>query len=118
MNLKIVNIGNKGKEDEYILFYAEGGCQLHNYLIHDDTFDKEGELSNILRHMYRFPRKSLKKGEYAALYTKKKGLPEQGTYNKIPCYIMYWGTNSDIFNDAGDNIYLLLINETQKVVIK
>ena len=34
MNLKFQKIGEKGKEDEYILFYAEGDCLLHNYRKH------------------------------------------------------------------------------------
>lgn len=115
MNLKFQKIGNKGKEDEYILFYAEDNCSLHNYLIHDDTFDSDGEISNILRHMYRFPCISVKPGEYVALYTKKIGHYVSGTYGTNPCHILYWGTNTSVFNQDGDNLYLLLIGETTKI---
>ena len=115
MNLKFQKIGEKGKEDEYILFYAEGDCLLHNYLIHDDTFDSDGDMSNKLRHMYRFPLISVKSGQYVALYTKKTGSYNLGTYGPAPCHILYWGTNTSIFNQDGDNLYLLLISQTAKV---
>lgn len=119
MNLKFKKIGNKGKDDEYILFYAEMNVSLHNYLIHDDTFDSDGEISNKLRHMYRFPRIEVKAGQYVALYTQKTGLYNLGSYTsgsiKYDCHIFYWGTNTSIFNQDGDNLYLLLISQTAKM---
>lgn len=122
MNLKFQKIGEKGKEDEYILFYAEDDCFLHNYLIHDDTFDADGDISNKLRHMYRFPYISIKKGQFVALYTQKEGQYNLGSYThnyiKYDCHIFYWGTNTSVFNQEGDNLYLLLISQTTKVIIK
>lgn len=114
MNLKFKKIGNKGKDNEYILFYAEGDVSLHNYLIHDDTFDSDGDISNKLRHMYRFPRISVKVGQYVALYTKKTGRYVLGNCGTTPCHIFYWGTNTSIFNQDGDTLYLLLISQTAK----
>ena len=82
MNLKFQKIGEKGKEDEYILFYAEDDCFLHNYLIHDDTFDADGDIFNKLRHMYRVPHLSVKKGQSVALSTQKPASSPLGTYKQ------------------------------------
>lgn len=118
MDLKYLRIGNKGTEDEYILFQAVKDCILKDYLIHDDTFDADGEISNKLRHMYRFNRSvKVKAGEYVALYVKKEGDYCVGTIGKIkptPCHIFYWGLDVDVFNDNGDHLYLLKIDETSK----
>lgn len=123
MNLKFLKIGNKGEDKEYILFQAVEDCNLHNYLIHDDTFDSDGELSNKLRHMYRFPSVSVKKGEFVALHVKQSGKYSKGTYKtalfktEYPCHILYWGANTNIFNQDGDHLYLLAIAQTNRITI-
>ena len=119
MNLSFVEIAKKGKDDEYILFYAQEDCNLKNYLLHDDTFNADGELSNKLRHMYRFNRNVVaKKGEYVAVYVKKEGNYVKGTYNKTSvCHIFYWGLDVSVFNEEGDHLYLLRIAETSKSII-
>lgn len=122
MNLKFRKIGKKGQKDEYILFYAEDDCFLHDYLIHDNTFDADGDISNKLRHMFRFPHLSVKKGQYVALYTQKGGQYNLGscTHNskRYDCHMFYWGANTNVFNQEGDNLYLLLISQTTKVIIR
>lgn len=116
MDLKFKKIDNKGKDNEYILMQAMDGCNVHDYLIHDDTFDQDGELSNKLRHMYRFPCQEVNKGDYIALFVKKSGKYKLGTTtNNYPCHYFYWGANTDIFNEDGDNLYLLKIGQTVKI---
>lgn len=114
MDLKFIQIGNKGKDDEFILFQAINDCNLRDYLVHDNTFDADGELSNKLRHMYRFNRSVVaKKNEYVAIKVKQSGKYVMGTYSKTsPCHIFYWGVDHDIFNKDGDKLYLLRIAET------
>lgn len=115
MNLVFKAIGRKGTDDEFILFYANEDCNLRNYLLHDDTFDADGELSNKLRHMYRFPKLILaKKGEYVAVYVKKKGSYKVSPYEGSRCHIFYWGLDVSVFNEDGDHLYLLRIAETSK----
>lgn len=73
MNLTFKEIEYRGTDDEYILFYAQDDCNLRDYLVHDNTFDADGELSNKLRHMYRFNRTVVaKKGEYVASILRRK----------------------------------------------
>lgn len=113
-------IANRGKDDEFILFYAQDDCNLRDYLVHDDTFNADGELSNKLRHMYRFNRNIIaKKGEYVVLYVKKEGNYSPGTYKKtFACHIFYWGVDHEIFNAEGDRLYLLRIAETKPFPVK
>lgn len=123
MDLNYVRIDKRGTGDEYILFKASEDCQLHDFLIHDDTFDSEGDLSNKLRHMYRFPRLNVKKGEYVALYVKTSGKYFLGKYKSAlkiehPCHILHWGANANIFNQDGDHLYLLKIAETDRITIQ
>lgn len=117
MDLKFVKIDKKETDDEYIMFKATEDCQLHDYLIHDDTFDSEGELSNKLRHMYRFPKLLVKKGEYVVLFVKKQGKYKKATQGANQFHFLYWGTNTNIFNQDGDKLYLLLIAQTNRVVL-
>lgn len=115
MNLEFKAIGKKGEDDEFILFYAKETCNLKNYLIHDDTFDADGELSNKLRHMYRFNRSiTVKKGEYVALYVKRTGDYKVNSYLKSYCHIFYWGLDVSVFNNVGDHLYLLKIEDSSK----
>ena len=122
MNLKFKGIHNKGTDNEFLLFYAEGNCNLRDYLLHDDTFNSDGELSNKLRHMYRFQRSVVvKKDEYVALYVKQEGAYKLGTVKinnaTFPCHIFYWGLTNNIFNDNGDHLYLLRIAETSTALV-
>ena len=115
MNLNYVKIGKKGEDEEYILFKASNDCYLKNYLVHDNTFDADGDLSNKLRHMYRFNRNlTIKAGEYVALYVKKKGEYKIGTYDNAVCHLFYWGLDVSVFNADGDHLYLLKIDETKR----
>lgn len=115
MNLNFLKIVKKGEEDEYILFKASAYCNLKNYLVHDNTFDADGELSNKLRHMYRFNRNvSVNADEYVALYVKKKGTYTKGKYGEAVCHIFYWGLDVSVFNSDGDHLYLLKIAETKR----
>jgi len=115
MNLEFKRIGKKGEDDEYVLFYANEECNLCDYLVHDDTFNADGELSNKLRHMFRFNRNVVaKKGEYVALYVKRAGSYSKGAIGTSVCHLFYWGLGVSVFNNAEDHLYLLKIAECSK----
>ncbi len=101
MSLEIVNINNKGNaSEEYILLKATKTINLINYAVVDRTFDKEGNVSNIFRHFYRFPSQQVKEGEYVSLWT-KKGVYQLGkTADGSPVHRFYWGSDAAIWNDA------------------
>ena len=62
MKIRFFGRYKKDTKDEYLAFKVEEDCNIHQYLIYDTTFDGNGELSNLLPHMYRFPSQVVTKG--------------------------------------------------------
>lgn len=86
MSLKIINlIKNGGKDNEHILLQATENVNISSYEVVDRTFNKNGNISNIHRHFYRFPSKDIKKGEYGSLRT-GKGINNIGTIDNVPVH--------------------------------
>ena len=99
MSLKIYNLKKDGDASkEYILLEATEDVDIGNYAIVDRTFSQEGNVSNVHKHFFRFPSKSVKKGEYVALKT-GKGTSNKGTLNGTVVHIFYWGSNVAFWND-------------------
>lgn len=118
MSLKITNVTNSNKpEEEYVRLTVEGDCNLHNYMIIDNTF-RMGELSNIHRHFYRFPSQLVKKGDVIRLYTGEGSniIKESTNGNKI--YHYYMNSENCIWNDSGDEISLYYIRYQQSKKIE
>lgn len=117
MELQIIEIREASTEDERIFMKATEKCNLSNYLIYDETFDAEGNPSNLLPHMYRFPNIEVEKGDRVSLRTQHKNRKySKGTLgdNKTPCHYLYWGLDTNIFNNDGDTVHLIKIANEQK----
>lgn len=100
MSFKIIKlIKDGGKDNEHILLQATENVNISSYAVVDCTFNKNGNISNIHRHFYRFPSKDIKKGEYVSLRTGKEG-NTVGTLNKIPVHRFFWGSDSAFWNDS------------------
>jgi hypothetical protein len=101
MSLKINAIHNHGDaKEEYVFLQATADIDLGNYAVVDRTFNKDGKLSNVHRHYFRFPTKLIKKGDYVSLRT-SEGKPELAkTQNNEPIHRFYWGSKAPIWNDA------------------
>ena len=67
--------------------------------------------------MYRFPKLLVKKDEYVVLFVKKQGNYRKTTQGVNQLHYLYWGTNTNIFNQGGDKLYLLLIAQTNRIVL-
>ena len=111
MELKILKIQDRGTKDERIFIKILDDCNIGKFIVHDETFDEEGNKSNIWPHMYRFKHHDVKQGEYISLHIHqgkdRVGKTTQG--NK--CYIFYWGFDEDcsVFNSNSDTIHLIKI---------
>lgn len=117
--LRIINIEDKKDNrppNEFVRLKVEGKeeeeINLAEYAIVDKTFDEEGQLSNKYRHIYRFPNKVIKKGDFVRLYSGEK--PKDGKPNfyannkKSTTYVFYWNSNCCIWNnDTGDTAFLI-----------
>lgn len=116
MNLKIVEIRGAGTKEERIFLKAEGNCNLGNYLVYDETYDEEGNPSNLFPHMHRFSLLEVKKGEFVSFRT--QGNPNnnhKGTLddNETVCYYRYWGLDRTIFNQDKDAAHLIYVGGEQ-----
>lgn len=121
MELQIIEIRDASEKNERIFMKATERCNLSNYLIYDETFDEEGNPSNLLPHMYRFPNIEVEKGDYVSLHTQhknKKNYKDTLADNKTPCYYLYWGLDTNIFNNEGDTVRLIKIAEELKKNVK
>lgn len=120
MELKIVGIRDRGEKDERLFIEVVADCNLGDFIVYDETFDAEGNKSNIWPHMYRFDKRDVKKGEYVSLRV-HKGKDYVGTLNdnKTVCYYLYWGFDDSVqvLNKEGDRVHVAKIfSEVQKIV--
>lgn len=121
MELQIIEIRDASEKDERIFMKATERCNLSKYLIYDETFDEEGNPSNLFPHMYRLPNILVEKGDFISLRTQHKNRKNyKGTLhdNKTPCHFIYWGLDTNIFNNDGDTIHLVKIAEELKKTVK
>jgi len=121
MELQIIEIRDASEKDERIFMKVTEKCNLSSYLIYDETFDAEGNPSNLLPHMYRFPNVEVEKGDRVSLRTQHKNKKNyKGTLNDntTPCHFIYWGLDTNIFNNDGDTVHLIKIAEEQKKTVK
>lgn len=114
MKVKIVSVHNHGDSaNEYVLLRVEEDCDIGKYVVADSTYTPSGSVSNKLRHMYWFPDKSVKKGEFISLRT---GAGDNTTVTNdkgIIFHRFYWGLKTAIWNDTGDCAVLLDLNTWQ-----
>lgn len=110
MSLKITRIEkNDSGSSEYIMFRAEEDLQLSSYAVIDTTYSN-AQVSNLNRHFYRFPNKTVKKGEYVILYTQKgKDFLGKTKLSNV-CHYFYWGLAKEILNnDDVESIQVLKV---------
>ena len=120
MELKIVEIRDRGEKKERIFIEVLGDCNLHDFIVYDETFDEDGKKSNVWPHMYRFENYKVYKGEFVSLRI-HKGNNQKGHLSdgKTVCHYFYWGfdSNLSILNNDGDTIHLVKIEcETKKTI--
>lgn len=121
MELQIIEIRDASEKDERIFMKVTEKCNLSSYLIYDETFDAEGDPYNLLPHMYRFPNVEVEKGDRVSLRTQHKNKKNyKGTLNDntTPYHFIYWGLDTNIFNNDGDTVHLIKIAEEQKKTVK
>lgn len=120
MELKIIEIRDKGQDSERIFIKILEDCNLGDFIVYDETLDEDGNISNLWPHMYRFKKRRVRQGEYISLRT-HEGKDRVGTLDdKITtCYYLYWGLdkNFTIFNEDGDTVHIVkVVDETSKKV--
>lgn len=107
--LELVAVRGVGTAEERVMMRALEDVDLGDYIVTDSTYRKDGVVSNKARHVYEFAKKRIAAGEWIALRSRK------GTYNvttldddRTPLHLFYWGLDYRIWNEDGDNAWLLL----------
>jgi hypothetical protein len=119
MGLEIQKIKNpqdsKNTDEEYVILNVitekNEKDHLGKYAIVDETFDKEGDQSNIFRHIFAFPNVEVSNGDCVHLHT-GKGKNEVFENSKgSNTYKFYWGSDDFIWNNKGDEAILIELRE-------
>mgnify|MGYP001267578516 CR=1 FL=1 len=105
MDVKIIKIESKGDFDkEYVLLEVLSDCEIGEYLLADSSYTSEGKLSNKIRHIYWFPNKTVKKGDFVFVFTRPKKMNDKTEWsnNYTNNHAFYWNLKIAIWNDEGD----------------
>lgn len=111
MDLKIREVLDRKTDNERLVLDVIKDCRLGRYVVLDTTYDNEGNVSNKNRHVYLFPTQALKKGDLVVLYSKKGENSTIENKNGSISYFYYWGLDSTVWNNEGDEALLLHIDD-------
>jgi hypothetical protein len=113
--LQIIKINNSGEvSSEYVFIEVVADCNAGDYLLTDSTYGADNAPSNKLRHVFFFPSKEMKAGEYIVLWTKS------GTYNlgktstNSPQHNLHWNLKETVWNITGDKAFLFKAPRAQR----
>jgi hypothetical protein len=113
MKIDILGVQGRGNpETEEIWFMVKEDTNAKFYMVADTTYKNGTEISNKLRHTYKFPDQKLDKGDSICLHTKKGMYHTQPNKNKKTLHHFYWGLDEDIWNKTGDIAYLYFITDS------
>lgn len=112
MDLELLSVVNSNTpEGEYVRLLANVDVNLHDYAVIDRTFGPSDRVTNEFRHIFPFPSKQVKSGEYIWLHTGVGS--NNGEYsrvvqdNKIVVHHFYWKSKTCIWNDKGGDVATL-----------
>ena len=112
MKLKIHSIADKGELTKELLWIEvlEDVSDLTYYMVCDTTYTEEHSISNELRHVFWFPKKAVKKGDWIALRSTKGQETSLTNNSKTTTHTFYWGLGRTIWNKDGDCAVLFHLN--------
>lgn len=111
MKLEIIKIHERGKpNEEFIELFVKETCNLNFYIIADNTYTGEMEISDKVRNTYWFRDYHVKKNDYIRLYT--GNIKQSALKNNIGTYThtFGWGLKKTIWNDIADCAVLFSLN--------
>lgn len=105
----------KEPENEHVVFRVLEDCNLSHYILMDNTYDSEGNISNIHRHSIVLPNINVNKGDYLRIYThvgKQRSFINQ---SQSITHEIYWGFDGEIsiWNNVSDKVYIFKIKSIQ-----
>lgn len=116
MKLKIHSVEGKGDLNKECIWISvlEDINDLNYYMISDTTYSNEHDVSNELRHLYWFPKKSVKKGDWILLMTKDGANTSLPNKSHTTTHNFYWKLGKTVWNKGGDTAVLFHLNTWEK----
>lgn len=105
--------GIKRVPDECIVLKVIEDCNLWPYVLIDNTFGPDGQVSNINRHLFVFPNMNVSEGDFIAVYTKSGTNSSFKNRHGSSTHMFFWGYDNDyrIWNKGGDRALLIKVSE-------
>ena len=118
MKIKINKVNSPGNlEKERVGFTVLENAEISDYAVMDHKFTESGDLSDKGRHVYRFPKKSIPKGDRVILYT-KVGTNSSEKKDGYTAHFFYWNRKATVWNaNNKDTCNLLELHDTQVVLV-
>lgn len=102
--MKVHSVDGKGdlaKECVW-LSIAEDISSLSDYVLCDTTYTDDNHISNELRHLYWFPKKAIKKGDWVRLMTKEGTNSSTANDKGGTTHTFHWKLGRTVWNKDGD----------------
>ena len=108
MKIEIHSVDDKGKLDGERLWLKvkEDLSDLGYYQVADSTYHDDGTISNELRHIYWFPPKGVKSGDWIRLYTKNGTNDKTTATDGSTIHNFYWKLDRTVWNKGKDQAVL------------
>lgn len=102
--LKVHSTDGKGdlSKECVWLSVSEDIADISFYLLCDTTYTSDDKVSNELRHMYWFKKKSIKKGDWIKLMTKDGKDSSSNNDRGTITHTLYWNLGKTVWNKDGD----------------
>jgi hypothetical protein len=118
MQLQILKVRDAGDLDnEKIILKANETCEISWYILFDNTYDELGNLSNLWRHVFIFPKIQIKAGDFIWLYTKAGKSTSRGNTSNTTTHLLYWGLGETIWNHEKDVAHLIKYVDSQSLEV-
>lgn len=116
--LKIHSVADKGDLSKECVWLQvlEDIADLGNYMLCDTTYIDANQVSNELRHLYWFPSKAVKKGDWVRLMTGSGTNAATDNNLKSKTHTFYWKLGRTVWNKAGDAA--VLFNLSSRSILK
>lgn len=118
MDLKLIQIVDRGTDRERLIMKAVRKCNINEYIVLDTTYDEDGIVSNKHRHVYIMPDINVDEGDFIWLFTQKGTYHTHNNDSKTITHNIYWGLDISVWNNDGDQAYLIHYDDWGSMVSK
>lgn len=120
MKVRIFKVVSDSLEDEKLTIEVMEDCNMNQFLVFDTTYDDEGCVSNLERHVYLFKSLPVNKGDFVRLFTRSQNDNDKLSFEnkrETTTYQLFWGLDHQIWNKNTDVAYLLHYDDWEKYIV-